>query len=689
MAIKLTEITSRAILSRDKLVNLRAEQPCGSAEYIKIDSALQSSLPFYTDPTRGTKYSLFVDRLLGGGPGNSKEISQRGYAIIQLKEDSTLTISKSSEGKLVATLTLPSSKESKQLIIGSRLIINGKEIEAADLEPLISLFQNLGSSLLWKAKHEGAIITLSSRTAPLMIEQGIEGTKNGGYYSLLEELDEAYIKCCLVTDNQRETTIKKFLDQCEHLLEKAQWSEEAIDVRVRKATIDALKILLIPSYRPDRVNEAFQKVISQFKLIEKEIRLFNLSLDGKEAIDFHLYRGLAFSKLPPSIYREERTIATADGIMLMSSIQKLLEKEGSAIFYKKVAHGCKLFAEGINHPETSPQFIALGSHLIQKARSLGFGNPILDQIEGELVSHLWERAAEPINLELLENPLAPEEAKDPSTESLEEEKIDKILYRTYQDIPNPHQLISNLKPSLEVYARESEEEKDPVQQFRMRLRQLFVESHLFFLTAHQEPATLIKKYSQLKEDLHQLEQKIPNNLRARAEFHLFRGSILVAHAYRAYGRKETSIGSGYIEAATLVKKYSGLKEKLNPMEETVPESLRGKAEIHFFRSGMLIAYPREKEDPLEYATAIADFNKVRMMGAVFPKDICGFHYMTYGAHMLKHDPLRAVRLLQAASRSVHCEDIKKKSERLLDQFFKSFHPIRPSVGFDPKQLHLN
>ncbi len=614
-------------LEKDSLIYLLSQSKKGSPEYVRVNRAMQSSLPFYTDPSTEKKYyKPSANKLLGGGPAGSKEAREK--CSIKLKGGSTLSVERDGQGELVATLFLPGGQSCER---SSEIIVNGQEVKLADL---ISLFGGgQQTPPLWKAKYDGGVIHLSSRdpTAPLMIKQGVEKGPN----PLEWLLDEAYIECCLVPDNQMEAAIKKFVVLYKNLLDKAQWSEEQINIRIRKATVDALSILLIPQWKQfmGAVDQAFQEVITQFKKIEKEIQCLNLSLGHEEALDFHLYRGFIFSKLPVSSCREERYIAVADGMILISMQKQLLEEGKSSIFYKKFAHGCKVFAKGANNPEVSFQFIALGLQLVDRSRSLGFKDVMLDQIEKELkgVKEVLGKPAEQIDLELLEDSSAHEEVKDQPVESLAQEKMDKILLRTFQDIPDPKQLIDNLKRSIEAYQREIKKEEDIIQRFRIELRRLFLSSYLTFLTGYQEPATLVKKYSQLKEDLNQLEQKIPNDLRARAEFHLFRGSIFITYPRRAYG---------------------------------------------------------EKGDRLEYDIAIADFNQIKKMGVFFPKDIRGFQYMTYGEHMLNYDPLKAMRLLRAASSSAYCENIKKKSQLLLDQFFKSFNPVRPSIGFDLKQLQL-
>lgn len=504
-----------------------------------------------------------------------------------------------------------------------------------------------------KSKNQVLLSSRSNLSYEMLksLEQEKSETAISKYYSVLEKLDEKYVDCVAICNSKSASQgeMKKSVDDFDltykEMLKKVEWEEERIDLMIRKATIDGLKINFIPDHRYDLMGKQAKDVIEQFNLIEKEIRILNLSPDAKESLDFHMYRGFVFSKFPPTMYPEQRKIAIADAMLVIYHVSQQIEDkiDQTPAFYKKMASAFTVFAKGVENPPVSLQFISLGLQFIEKNRKLeGQIDQSLKIIEQKLVElqKEFEKSMIKINLNNLpdlsfciEDKGMKTELDKINAESIEKEfeeidRIDRILFRTFQDYSDIKQTISNLQRSIGAYRKYIEEEKEPSKIFRAKLRSLFLRNYLNYLTNYSSIKKLKSISDQIIEEIKFLSEKSPKDDICLAELHVYRGCIYIM--------------------------YPRIKDK-----------------SHKF---------------LPYDIAIKDFNDLNEMGVHLHRDIKAFQYMIYGQHMLNYDPINAVQLLKEAVGLTYCPTVKSNSQKMLNDFFGKFNPIQSSLSFDPNSI---
>lgn len=625
-------------LTRERLIAEKYRHLPGSAKYCEIDAALRnSSIPFYTDYDSLKKYSLINGGLLGGGNYVGGGGRQADSVHVTFKDRSSITIKKQSSGQLIAECA---RKNTSTFISVENIVINGKavnEMTESDRSQVIPLFQDIDSTLEGCYDEVKNTFFITSRPIIKMIE-GIEKSDLERdmikQYSIIESLDDDYVNCALISDNSSELKTKtdQFIQKYEGMLEISQWEEECIDIMIRKATLDGLKINLISSYRYDLLMKESAKVIKQFESIEREIKLLNLSLDTKEALDFHMYRGFVYSKFPAEMYPEQRKIALSDAMITIYCVEEYIKTQRftpTPTFYKKMAHAFNVFAGGVDNPPVSLKFVTLGLHYLDQCQKMmTHSDPNLTTLQQKLEKKKTEfsNSMVKINLDHLHKLDSIPDVQENLTETIEKmEKIDKILFRPFQDSEEINTLVSNLDRSITAYNKLIKEEKDNVQLFRANLRCLFLRNYHNFLTNYQNIETLISTFDQIILEFQKISKSVPSNPLCQAELHGFRGSVL-------------------------------------------------------------IAYPRSKNTSQYYDQAIQDFNNLSTMELVFHKDLMAFVYMMFGKHMLGYDPISAVQLLREAVKLTNCSTVKSQSQKLLDDFFGVFKPICSSIQFDTTKM---
>lgn len=653
---KMNQSTQKELTRKDLQLLLSLYSP-ESSKYQEIDRALKHSLlPFYVDQKSLKKYNLIQERLLGGGIGFGKDVPTS--LDVKLKNGLCFTLDRDNNWDFSATLQM-----SEKPIQVNTIMINGISIsnmEKSDRKQLIDILQNTELSLLnGRYDSETNTIYITSRSESKMIQNSSTNILMKRY-DLIEDLDNDYVDCAMEGDKQQtETKINEFVEKYEEILKESEWAEERIDVMIRKATLEGLRVALIPSHRYDLLSKNSQKMISQFNAIDQEIRILNLSLDTKEALDFHMYRGFVYSKLPASMYQEQRKIAVSDAMIIIHSIDKLITNKQiqlSGIFYKKMAHAFLVFAKGVDNPPASLKFISLGLEFVKIAKQKMINDPRLPQLEKTLLlrQEEFKKSLVEINLDNLvtkqEEKLQPNETISQSINQtidhneqfqniinsdvsgkIEEnvdkmEKFDRILFRTFQDLNDQNQIPANLKiaiNSLEEHKREVK--NDSILLFRTELRSLFLSNYLNYLINYQNIDQFVNTFNDI------------------------------------------------------VKKFEDLGKK-------IPDTLLCKAEMHGFRGCVLILYPRLKGTNQHYDCAIQDFNELCKIKVDIHHDIIAFQYMMYGQQMLNYDPVNAVKLLRQAVNLASCDTVKIGSQTLLDNFFQVFKPINSSIAFNVKNM---
>lgn len=593
---------------------------------------------------------LSTTRLYGGGIAGGSEAKKSNTCVFEVKEGSSITIEAKDSGQLRYILVLPSEEE----ILLNDVVINGKSINSmpkSDRDELIELLKQIRQpNLTGQYDSNFKTFFISSRPEqPKLIEVG-EHKELVVYYSIIEKLDEDYVDCVAaynspnISESDAHMLINKFVQTYENMLEKANWEEERIDIMIRKATIDGLRISLIPTDQYKTIDKACKDVVRQFNLIEKEIKLLNLSLDTKESLDFHMYRGFVYSKYPATYYPNERKIAISDAMIVISLIQQNIESKlikFSHAFYKKMASAFTVFAKGIENPPVSMKFVTLGLEFIQLHEKMTHMNDSsLDILRSKLIQLKKEFDKNLIEIKIQEDIQADqdvpmEKSIEVNLSSIEKsvdqmEKIDKILFRTFQDYNNPSQVISNCQRSIKAYNDYMLEEQSPNQIFRAKLRSLFLGSYLNYLTNYQNVNLFQKTFDKIVIEFKELGRKIPEDINCYGELCLFRG-------------------------------------------------------------GVCITYPRTGLSNQNYDLAIKDFNEITDKGIYLHNDIKAFQYMLYGQHMLKYDPISATKLLKQALNLTKCDTIRVTSEHLLKEFYNSFNPVHPQLSFkfeDTKMLNF-
>lgn len=621
-----------------------------SAKYREIDAALRNpSMPFYTDQETLKKYSLITGGLLGGGNKDEK-MEPPGYVTFEvkngsgIKDRSSITLERNLTGRLLATLQLPN----KGFIEVDDIILNGaiiNDMPESDREQVIPILLNRNSSALechYDSEKKILIISSSSRPVPsLMIEEGVERSKVEAaiakQYSTIETLDEEYVNCGMAPTSKLDAKSKEFIEKYKIMLNQVQWDEERVDIMIRKATLDGLLISLISRmpWNWEELGEKGRSVIAQFELIEREIKVLNLSLDAKETLDFHMYRGFVFSKLPSWKYPEQREIAISDAMITICTVEQLTKNEQfqpNRIFYKKMAYAFNVFAKGFDNPTVSLRFIDLGLLLVNKCQQMTINDDRgLNDLNQALIEQQneFKKSIVQINLDdVIINsglsiliPQIPHKLEGIETQLENMEKIDSILFRTFQQLDEP----SCLKNSMNDYEIYLKEEKNPVQIFRATLRYLFLCNYHNYLISGKNISKCFSVFTAIVSKLEEATERVPDNDLCKAELRLFRGCVF----------------------------------------------------IHF---------PRSEETKHYYDCAINDFNHLKKMGVVLHNDIKAFQHMMYGEHMLHYDPLNAIQLLKQASTLAFCSTVKLYSQKLLGEFLRGFNPIRSCLQLDKNNL---
>ena len=648
------------ILSREKLMEEKSRHLPGSTKFCEIDRALRNSLmPFYIDQETSTKYHLLTGGLLGGGnyPGPDLSVDQeRGKtATFSIDDETSITIEKAPNGAIIGELITQTGSIQSQNIILNDIPIN--QSFESDRKHLISLLQNRKSSssliAYYDPDNQAIVIISNSRpkmTNPLMLtgsEMGNTITTLNTKYSLIESLDEAYVDCALSPDETLESNINRFVKKYEGMLKQAVWDEERIDIMTRKATVEGLKINLIPSYRFDLLMSASSSIIQSFEAIEREIRLLNLSLDTQETLDFHMYRGFVYSKFPASMYPEQRKIAISDGMILIQCVDQLMRNERfhpTKVFCKKIAYAFKVFAVGMDNPPVSIKFIRLGLEFITKHNQLTQDKDnclsplmiILRKMEEESKNKMvkLDTAIDPMNIEsenknqrlILPQTICQSESIVDQFEKME--AMDQVLYPAIRDLENPQKNISSLKQSIDGLRELIRNERKSSQIFRMKLRLLFLQNYYNYFNNIEKPQKFVSKLKELVAEFDDLFRKIdPENIICLAEFYGFRGCVF-------------------------------------------------------------ITCPRFEKHTQYYDQAIKDLNKLNKIEILLHNDVRAFVYMTYGRHMLSYDPLDAVKLIRTTIDLSYSKALKLQAEEILNDFSRNFQPVRPCLQFRQNMIEF-
>ena len=681
----------KEILTRKELLEEKSNYLPGSPKREEMEAALRNpNMPFYTDTSSLKKYHLFaLGRLLGGGLFSSKEDSLNGV-VISLSDDSSLTLTRGKSGKLVGEL-VSSDKPIKEI---DRIFINGNPInEKSDLEQeqIISFLKKLDMTLLsvnYNSEEES--IFISSRPVLKNMIKGHE-TKEVRQDSFLESLDEDYINCVLgckveAGDKKFKENTINFITKYEGLLKQAKWEEEKISIMIRKAAIDGLRINLIPSglFSIPQLMRETSSVISQFEAIEQEIKLLNLSLDVNESLDFHMYRGFVYAKFPSKYYRKQTNTAIWDATTMIFYIDQQIKSgkfQPTPLFYKKMAYAFRVFAEGIDNPSVSIEFVSMGIDFIDRSQKEGAHNDSsLIAIKEELIKmkNKFNQSMVRINLDDVFAPfpklLLPSANDSELTSESGKRKFSE--YSSSSSFSSSSTSAGQMSlVGLEKRRRtEKETELDP---YEIDL----TESDKILFEAYNE-FNILNMSKSLKEHEEHIKKQIDPVKRFRADLrHLFLEHCL---NYLRHQSDYNSLNGKFKDVLTVLDRTY---QKLKNMGENVTENdfRLCLSEFHVFRGCILITYPRSV-DVQHYNRAIEGFNFLITEKMTISRDLQAFQYMIYGEHMLDDNPFHAIPLLKKAVALSGHDTITSRANNSINNFFSKFDPIRPCLQLDTKKI---
>lgn len=679
----------KEILTRKELLEEKANYLPGSLKCQEIESALRNpNMPFYTDTISLKKYHLFaIDKLLGGGGFFSKEASLN-CVVISLNDDSKITLKRGISGKLIGELTSSSDNVIKEI---DKIFINDNSInEKSDLEKeqIISFLNKMDVTLLsvnYNSEEESVFI--SSRPVLKKMIEGHE-RKEAEQYSFLDELDEDYMNCILgckveAGDQTFEKNTNNFITKYETLLKQTKWEEEKISIMIRKAAIDGLRINLIPWYRIDRLINEASSVIRQFEAIEQEIKLLNLSLDMNECLDFHMYRGFVYAKFPPQHYPKQRETAIWDAMTMIFYIDQQIQSgkfQPTPLFYKKIAYACEVFANGIDNPSVSIEFVSTGINFINRFQREGTNNdPSVNAIQERLIKmkDKFNQSMVRINLDNLFPPfpqLILPNPNDSELASVDTNKRKLIEYSSSSNSTSSSSSVGKISFGGLEKRRKIETELDlykiePIESDNI-LFELFNESNI-----HKMRESLKNHREHIKK-----QKDFAQNFRADLR-HLFLEHCL---NYLIHQTHHQSLNDKFREVIDVL--YITYKKLENMCENLTENDYRiCLDEFYLFRGCILITYPRSI-DPKHYNRAIEDFNYLITKKMTISQALRSFQYMIYGEHMLEDNPFHAIPLLKKAVELSGYETINLRANNSINNFFSKFDPIRPCLRLDTKKI---
>lgn len=639
------------VLTREELVRDRSGYAPGSPKYLEIDAALRNhSMPFYKDNETGRKYCLLNGGgLLGGGNVIGTESPKK--ASFLLSESESLSIKMKSDGMLYATFFSEENSE----IQTSTLFVNGIEVNQLEekdrnrvISSLINRVQTSPLTVKCSNADNSIEITTSSRPLnanPLLLTAcEVRETSVNSKYSIIESLDEDYVNCALAPDEQIEDASEKFIEKYKGLLKEAEWDEERIDISIRKATLEGLKIALIPMYRFDLFGPQTQKMIRLFDEIESDIKILNLSLDLQETIDFHMYRGFIFSRLPVHMYPKQREISISDGMITISAVDQLLKNKNfkpNRIFYKKMAYAFSVFAKGMDNPPVAIKFIELGKQFVVECKkNTTFRDPMLRSLEASLNELHEERSKKMIQLDLIG--FDTNQTKDIGSRLLMPQNIQNDI--------NIDKQVDYLEPMDQIVFR-------------------FVQG---LYSSENKPLKVKACIEELKGHLSRCQDK-------RSTFRLQMRLVFVRNYYNYLQNKE-NWKKFQSELKSIVADLNSLSKQI------ASEDLLVQAEYLGFAGCVYITFPRFGEMAQCYDQAIINLNKLSKLPISLHKDVLAYLFITYGEHMLQNDPLNAVPLLKQAIEMSPCENLQSQAEQTLNKFLGTLQPVRPCLQFNTGSL---